>query len=186
MSPGKDRYPVASTGATVTLLHGRNDAPPSWDKHFASGDLRSRQRNAISIIAKLEFHGRSVLFTGDSVGLDRYGQSKVEAPCVATEQDLVQGHNSKDFDLASDVLIAPHHGSSNGSCLEFIKTVSPRWTIFASGNGHRHPTKTVVSRYLKAGIATSRIFRTDRGDNEGGSEWKSAETLRYPLISGRR
>lgn len=163
---------------TVTLLHGLHDAPQSWAQHFAPDKLTSRFRNAISIVARLEFEGRSVLFTGDSVGLDQYGEQRDEAPCVATEAALLRGADSGSFELDSDVIIAPHHGSSNGNCLELIRRVSPGWVVFAAGHAHQHPARTAVRRYQKAGVPN--LLRTDRGDNERGFEWRDADTpLQY-------
>ena len=68
-------------------------------------------------------------------------------------------------------MIAPHHGSSNGSCLEFIKLVDPDKVIFPAGHSHYHPNHRVYLRYKKAGLSDSDLFRTDRGDNEGKPEW---------------
>ncbi len=181
LDPGEDEFELGvgtSDQAILTLLHGRHDMPTSWNGHFASNKLTSRSRNAISIVARLEFMGRSVLFTGDSVGLDRDGESLIEAPCVATEGDLVRGHKNNDFDLNSDVLIAPHHGSSNGNCLEFIQLVSPGWAIFTAGHDHSHPSRTAAERYIEAGVPEARLLRTDRGDNEGQNsyEWVDSYT----------
>ena len=185
LRPGEEVYTLGSgEEATVTLLHGLHDIPRIWDKHFMPKDheisdlstremqtLTSRRRNAISIIAKLEYKDRSVLFTGDSVGLDLVGEKRLRGRCVGTERSLVDGHTNQLFSLDSDVLIAPHHGSSNGSCLDFIKLVSPGWAIFTAGHNHHHPAKTAVERYEEAGV--SHLLRTDRGDNESGDhlEW---------------
>jgi beta-lactamase superfamily II metal-dependent hydrolase len=173
--PGETLNDLGSD-VTITLLHGLHDAPQPWAQHFAPQTLMSRFRNAISIVARLEFANRSVLFTGDSVGLDRYGESRVDAPCVATEADLLRGDAQGVFELDSDVIIAPHHGSSNGNCLELIRQVSPGWAIFAAGHDHGHPARTAVRRYLEAGVREDNLLRTDRGDNEGGYEWSDSNT----------
>lgn len=96
------------------------------------------------------------------------------APCVATEAALLRGDDSGSFKLDSDVIIAPHHGSSNGNCLELIRRVSPGWVVFAAGHAHEHPARTAVLRYQEAGVPN--LLRTDRGDNERGFEWSDAHT----------
>ena len=110
------------------------------------------------------------------MGLGKDGEDTLSGPCVATERELIRGHGDGEFDLNSDVVIAPHHGSKNGSCLDFIKLVAPKWAIFTAGHDHGHPARIAVARYLDAGVPEGRIFRTDRGDNEGGGEWADEDT----------
>ncbi len=75
--------------------------------------------------------------------------------------------------IASDVIVAPHHGADNGSAQCFIDAVDPEWVVFSAGHAHRHPRVDAAQRYLDAGIALSKIFRTDRADDESGTgEWK--------------
>ncbi|MFQ3323917.1 MAG: competence protein ComEC [Pseudomonadales bacterium] len=52
-------------------------------------------------------------------------------------------------ELASDVLIAPHHGSSSSSSALFLHKVKPKTVIVSAGylNRFNHPTAEVLSRY---------------------------------------
>ena len=71
---------------------------------------------------------------------------------------------------ASDLLIAPHHGSGSSSTVEFIDAVR----VFAAGEGYEHPRREAVLRYLEGGVYAGNLFRTDCGDRvEGGPEWHS-------------
>jgi hypothetical protein len=36
---------------------------------------------------------------------------------------------------------------------------------------HHHPLAAAATRFLSAGVSIENIFRTDRGDDEGGHEW---------------
>jgi competence protein ComEC len=74
--------------------------------------------------------------------------------------------------IASDVMIAPHHGSKGASSPDFIRAAHPQDVIFSAGHKFHHPTQSAVQRYLDSGITEAHLFRTDRGDNEGGEEWK--------------
>ncbi len=173
--PGQDTF-VLGTGpntAKVTLLHGLNKSPSSWDSDFPTNSRtrESRRRNAISLVAQLEYRGKTVLFTGDAVG----HRGNNEDGCIATDRSLVEMEAEEKFNLQSHVLIAPHHGSSNGSCREFIKQVDPGWVVFPAGNNHDHPSYRAVSRYKAEGISNSKIFRTDRGDGEL-YEWKDGNS----------
>nr|WP_241696290.1 DNA internalization-related competence protein ComEC/Rec2 [Solimonas terrae] len=55
--------------------------------------------------------------------------------------------------LKSDVLIAPHHGSSTSSTAGFIAAVAPQLVVFPAGwhNRFHHPRPPVVRRYLDCG-----------------------------------
>jgi len=62
--------------------------------------------------------------------------------------------------LASDLLVAPHHGSKTSSTVPFIAAVHPAVTVFTAGYRNRfgHPKAEVVQRYLDLG---SRLYRSD-------------------------
>jgi competence protein ComEC len=134
---------------------------------------QSERRNAISIVVRLEYQGRSVLFTGDTVG------RRIGAPssaCDDAEKMMVTRHNATGSDhvaLASDVVIAPHHGADNASSSCFIAAVNPSFVIFPAGHAFQHPRKDAAQRYLDHGVAESNMFRTDRGDDEGPEEWST-------------
>jgi competence protein ComEC len=51
--------------------------------------------------------------------------------------------------LASDILLAPHHGSNTSSSSEFIQTVNAEYVVFSQGfmNRWRFPRQEVVDRY---------------------------------------
>ena len=51
--------------------------------------------------------------------------------------------------LASEVLIAPHHGSQSSSSYAFIKQVQPRFVVYSSGykNQFAHPAAAVETKY---------------------------------------
>lgn len=76
--------------------------------------------------------------------------------------------------LASDILLLPHHGSHGSSSAAFVDATRPRLALVASGHRNRfgHPRPEVVQRYVEAG---SRLEGTVEGgalrirlDPEGG------------------
>lgn len=156
--------------ATLTLAAGWHDwpAPESFD----SGEAR----NVISIVGRLDFAGRSVLFTGDTIGRRK---SDADTACKNAEEFMVA--NAGVVPIRSNVVIAPHHGGNNGSSACFVEAVFgtaanrmvPRFVVFSAGHNHDHPTVDAVDRYRDSGeIAESFIFRTDRGDSgEGQFHW---------------
>ncbi len=58
--------------------------------------------------------------------------------------------------LASDLLIAPHHGSASSSSYPFLKLVNPEQVVFSAGyfNGFSHPAQQIEARYHGWGIAS--------------------------------
>lgn len=145
--------------AFVTMVSGFYAPPDSWD--IEGGSEGSEFRNAGSIVIRLEFHGRSILFAGDAVG--RHLGDPPDA-LIATEKFMVE--NSPVIKIDSDVLVAPHHGADNASSNAFIEAVSPEWVIFSAGHKYGHPRAVTVERYLAHGLPLDHLLRTDRGDDE--------------------
>ena len=156
------RYQFGET--SLTLVSGFSQPPEDW------GELSpSQERNAGSIVIRLEFRGKSVLFSGDAVGCESYELEECGAP-IATEKYMYD--NSGTVEIESNVLIAPHHGSQGSSSPKFIASVAPEWVVFPAGHGRFELPRTVTAeRYIKAEIAPAQILRTDRGDHEGPKEW---------------
>ncbi len=147
--------------AKVTLLSGWGQPPKEWNLHG------SEHRNANSIVAKVTYKNRTILFTGDAVG--RVEGSPDNTPAIASEKYLID--NYEKAELQSDVLIAAHHGSDDANSLEFIKKTNPTWVVFSSGRGYGHPKNKTVKRFISLGYEKDCLLRTDLGDNEGKGEW---------------
>ncbi|HYE63534.1 MAG TPA: MBL fold metallo-hydrolase [Phycisphaerales bacterium] len=147
----------------VTVVCGFDRPPADWD---IRGDAEAK--NAGSIVVRMEYRGRSVLFCGDSVG--RHNDDPTDT-LIAAEKFMVE--MSPVVKLQSDAMIAPHHGADNGSSTAFIRAVSPSFVVFCAGHKtqFQHPRATTVQRYLNAGVDVRRIFRTDLGDDDGPKEW---------------
>jgi beta-lactamase superfamily II metal-dependent hydrolase len=156
ISPGTT-FQVGS--ATFTFLCGFGEPLDEWEL-----DEKGEKLNSVSIVMKLEFAGNSVLFRGDAVGRHR---DDPEEALIATEKFLVE--NAGVF-LKSTVIIAPHHGARNGSSQAFVDSVQPKAVIFSAGHKFFHPDTRTTNQYLRY-VETDQIFRTDRGDDEGGTEW---------------
>ena len=99
--------------------------------------------NNNSLVVKADFGKYSFLLPGDIM--------------ESAERELVSmaGKN-----LASTVLIAPHHGSGSSSTGLFLDKVNPEYSIISSGwkNRFHFPHPSVLKRYAGLGC---KIFRTD-------------------------
>ncbi|MCP5058374.1 MAG: hypothetical protein GY937_16850 [bacterium] len=155
--------------ATITILSGLPEwpDPPSW-----LDSSSAEKRNVISVTAKLEYGGNSVLFAGDVVGRRVHGAH--DEGCLVGEAALVAAHEAGTIDLASTVLVAPHHGADNANSTCFIEAVSPERVVFSAGSKFKHPRAAAAQRYLSANVTPpiepQHIFRTDFGDDEDDGE----------------
>jgi competence protein ComEC len=102
--------------------------------------------NDASLVLRLSFVGRAVLFAGD---LEADG-----------EGELV-GRRAVGQAVAADVLKVPHHGSRTSSSAELIDAVRPAIAVMSLGwrNRFHFPAAEVVARYVARGAA---VLRTDR------------------------
>ena len=86
--------------------------------------------------------------------------------------DLYLVSNRANRPIASDVLIAPHHGGDDGSSEDLINGVNARWVIFSAGHDNHHPLQVTADRYIGLGYTPQCLLRTDLGDDEpGNDEW---------------
>lgn len=109
----------------------------------AADDSPGSKTNDVACVLRVDAAGLGVLLTSD-----------IEA---VSEAALLQGQAGQ---LASDVLVVPHHGSRSSSTAAFIEATRPRWVIFPVGylNRFRHPNAQVWARWAASGAA---LWRTD-------------------------
>jgi len=153
--------PVAALWSSLEVGHPlRNGAAPhtrcvagqqwEWDGvHFSVLHPRAEdyasanpKPNHLSCVLRVvDAAGHSLLLTGD-----------IEA---AQEQRLVEQAPEQ---LASQVLVVPHHGSKTSSTPAFLDAVQPAQAIAQAGylNRFGHPAASVVARYTERGVALSR------------------------------
>jgi competence protein ComEC len=98
-----------------------------------------------SLILRMVFGGRSVLFTGD---IEANGEGELT------------GRTGVGQTVASDVLKVPHHGSRTSSSTELLDCVRPRIAVMSLGwrNRFNFPRPEIVQRYRARGI---QLLRTD-------------------------
>ena len=126
------------SGVSIRVLNPAAAKNPS-----AAPDLSDPAINDDSLVLKFTLNQVGFLFPGDI-------SEEAEARLVRRERGM-----------ASQVLLAPHHGSNSSSSVRFIKAVHPDLVIFSCGRNNRFhfPRPEVESRYREAG---AKIYRTDR------------------------
>lgn len=110
-------------GADFKFLH------PYWDN-------TDKKANNISCVLKVSYGRHTILLTGDI-------EKSVESALV----------NNIGSELASSILLVPHHGSKTSSSKPFLERTKAKYAVFSFGylNRYHHPNKQVWNRYLKMG-----------------------------------
>ena len=171
MVPGDS---IALGVGKVTLIYGKGNWSELSD---------SENNNAISIAAKYEYDGKSILFTGDTVGRRL---NDVDSACKDAEFDMVQLYQQGLVNLKTDVLIAAHHGANNANSSCFINAAKPLYVIFSAGHKHGHPSTKTVNRFVAQGISLQQIYRTDLNDAEQDNlnDWEDQRLENCVDVSG--
>lgn len=119
-------------------------------KHTAD-DAASTNNN--SIVLKMTYKGRSVLFTGD---IQREGESELITYC-----------RENGIDLECDVMKLSHHGASNCNSENLLRQVKPKVCVASlstdtdgSGMYNGHMDESIKARIQKSG---AKLYRTDTG-----------------------
>jgi len=123
---------VIASGAKINILYPL--------ENLSGQELKDS--NDSSIVFSLVFGKNEFLFTGDIT-------SKTERFFLSNE-----------YDLKSDVLKVPHHGSKYSTSDYFLENANPWLAVISSGkeNPYGHPTPEVLQRLEKFGI---KVLRTD-------------------------
>jgi competence protein ComEC len=126
-------------GVEFELLHPRAE-------HYPAFDAVPPRANALSCVLRVSDGTRSLLLSGDAE--------------AAQEASMLAGQ-AAGTELASTVLVAPHHGSKTSSTPAFLDAVKPELALFQAGYRSRfgHPAPEVVQRYDERRIA---VVRSDR------------------------
>ncbi len=116
---------------------------------------RPLSSNAMSCVLRIRAAGGSVLLTGDIP--------------AAQEYDLWLQRPAED--LASTVLLSPHHGSKTSSGILFLKAVAPQWVVVQSAylSRYGHPAPEVMARYADLG------FKVVSNAECGAITWQSQQ-----------
>jgi competence protein ComEC len=123
--------------------------------------------NNKSLVLKLTYGGRSLLFPGD---LERAGEEVVISRAGAL--------------LKSDILLAPHHGSRYSCSTGFLEMVRPKICIISSGhdNYFGFPHSETLKRLSVAGSQVVRIDQVGAVQlSVGPSRFNVSSFLEGPL-----
>ncbi|MCB5190302.1 DNA internalization-related competence protein ComEC/Rec2 [Methylobacillus arboreus] len=110
--------------------------------------------NAATFPAGVKTNNRSCVLRVRSAGGTLLLPGDIER---SAEADLLDATSQN---IATDVLVAPHHGSKTSSTLSFVEAAKPQAVIFTVGyrNRFRHPRQEVLAQYDAIG---AKRYRSD-------------------------
>jgi len=114
--------------------------------------------NNASIVGRLVYSQSEILLTGDI-------EKKIEGQLIG-------------YEIESDVLKIPHHGSKTSTSYNFLQAVSPEIVVISVGedNRYKHPSQEVLDR-----LENTTIYRTD----EKGDVKVLTDGISFNIITGR-
>jgi competence protein ComEC len=124
------------SGVKIELLH------PLSESDRKQPFPRATELNNNSLVLKISYKGKSLLFPGD---LGRLGEEAV----ISNAGPL----------LKSDILLTPHHGSRYSGSKRFLQMVGPNICVISSGSGNYFgfPHLETLKRLKRIGCRTIRI-----------------------------
>lgn len=127
--------------------------------------------NANSVVVRLDWRGRSALFTGDS-------EPETESWLLSQTRTLNQPSL-----LRGEVLKVAHHGGRYSSTTPFLQAVLPRLAVIsvATVNDYNHPTPEAMARISQVG---ARILRTDQAPPPGEIVIVSRDGKPWEVVNG--
>jgi competence protein ComEC len=117
-----------------------------------SSELPDNNPNNASIVIRLTYGARRLLFSGDAEMYEASTKPSAWEQMLETERDK----------LHADLMKAAHHGSSNGTTREVLNAVNPSIVTIscAAGNDYHHPHPKVM-RMLEEAANEIKLYRTD-------------------------
>ena len=111
----------------------------NYNLEFLNTRIYDNENDSSSVIY-LNYNDYKLLFMGDAG--------------VGREKDILDKYNLSDI----DVLKVGHHGSNTSSSENFIKNISPKYSLISVGENNRygHPKDRVLNV-----LRNSKIYRTD-------------------------
>ncbi|MDD4564314.1 MAG: DNA internalization-related competence protein ComEC/Rec2 [Eubacteriales bacterium] len=130
------------------------------DETYRTFLMDEHDENESSLLIKLDYHGLTVLLTGD-IGLEG-------------EQKIMNVYRERESVLNVDILKVAHHGSRYSTGDRFLDIASPNIAVFQVGkNNFGHPHPTIIDKCLEKDII---VYRNDQDGavilNEKGEKWQ--------------
>ena len=168
---GRERPPLPPLQACAVGVQWDWDGVQFQVVHPAVNRVRTKDINRDSCVLQIRAaNGASLLVTGD---IPMVAEAQILSRFVGLlDPEDPSAPHLVGAQLASQVLIAPHHGSKTSLAAEFLTAVAPQWIVVQAGFRNRfgHPHDQTLDRVAKH-APSARIARTD---------WQGALTIDWP------
>ena len=146
-------FPIGLTFGTPTPIPTPTETPSPTQTPLIPPEYGSEQNPLILALAPSPRPSEETIKIGEIIAAFIQAQTGYHIVTVipTSEQMLVESG----AELASEVLVLPHHGSKTSSTPAFLERVRPELGIVSAGYRNRfgHPHPKVAQRYQSAGIA---------------------------------
>ncbi len=161
----------------IAFLAPTKDEYSNLNKTNPSGD----DKNGVSPIMFLEYFGKRILFTGDTITAV---EEKVISNYKNNYYNILEGASGKyGVNLENiDILKVAHHGGNTSSCEDFLKVINPTYSVISSGGEYGHPHEDVLKRLTEV---KSKIYRTDLSGTVVASVFPDAtKEIEFSFVDG--
>lgn len=141
----KVEHLLGINGASITIPHV-GDKFSLGSAEVEVVDIASENPND-SLVLLVKYGNTKLLFTGD---IEYEGQKRIA--------DMYQNEDVKKTKI--DLMKMPHHGSSDGDLIRFVRTFMPDYAIISCGTGNMygHPHRETLDLLNQAGV---KVYQTD-------------------------
>lgn len=122
-----DSADIGAEGYSTWWLRKLRDTEPDVDVRFLNASRNCKSGNNDSLVTLITYRGAKYLITGDAEWDDKY-----ETCTPAIPRMLSRFQHSSLLDV--DVYKVGHHGSHNGTNIEFLRAMSPKVSILSAGH----------------------------------------------------
>jgi len=117
---------IGRNGYTTPLLRALARTPSQVDLRFLAGFRGCRNENNDTLALLVRYKSTTMLFSGDA-------QDTGETGCQAEIKHMLQRYRGTSR-LNVDLYKVGHHGSHNGSSVDFLRAMSPKISVLSAGS----------------------------------------------------
>lgn len=120
-----DAADIKKTGYTIQTLDKLKQAEPLVEVRFVNASRICKNPNNDSLVVRVTYGATKLLITGDA-------EDDKDGKCTSAIPRMLRKFKNNDV-LDVDVYKAGHHGSANGTNMDYLEKMTPRISIISAG-----------------------------------------------------